>query len=245
MPGFERFGAAHVVTMALLAFGAFGIVALGRRPRLQRPTRLALGLVLIALMSLHFWDLGSRRPLRLEDVLPLHLCDMAIVLALVALATRNRRVTELLYFWTVTGTLLAMVTPALHAGFPTLRYVTYFGLHGGVVLSAVLLVFGLGLRPGPGGPLRAWLLTNAYAAFVFAIDVALDENYLFLRAKPARGTLLDAFGPWPVYLGVVEVIALLLFVAAGWLAESSGTRGPASPKRCERRSNRAAQAKIR
>jgi hypothetical integral membrane protein (TIGR02206 family) len=226
MARFEPFGAAHVLTLLSLVAAAVGLVRLGRSPRPQIPLRLGLGLLLVAFVGLHLHDVASRRALRLEDILPLHLCDMSIVLALVALATRSRRVTELLYFWTVTGTALAMITPALRAGFPSLRYITYYGLHGGVLLAALLLVFGLGLRPRAGSAWRAWGLTNAYAALVFAVDLALDENYLFLRAKPRGETLLDAFGPWPVYLAVVEVVALALFAVAERAARSTVRSGP-------------------
>ena len=216
MSSFEPFGSAHVATLLVLSGAAVGLVGLARRPEFRRPIRTALVLVLVGGVALHLSTIAARRPLQLEDVLPLHLCDMAIVLALVALVTRAQRVTELLYFWTVTGTALAMVTPALRDGFPSLRYLTYFGLHGGVLLAAVVLVFGEGIRPRSGGALRAWLFTNVYAAMVFAVDLALDENYLYLRAKPRGATLLDAFGPWPIYIVVVELVALALFGIAAF-----------------------------
>jgi len=64
------------------------------------------------------------------------------------------------------------------------------------------------------------------------VNLILDENYLYLRAKPHGDTLLDAFGAWPIYLVVVEGIALVLFVAAGALARAvltgpdPGAEGP-------------------
>ena len=54
---------------------------------------------------------------------------------------------ELLYFWTCSGTFLAVVLPAIDRGFPSFRFFIYFGLHGGVVLTSVVLIYGMGLYP--------------------------------------------------------------------------------------------------
>lgn len=218
MPRFELFGAAHVTTLALLAGLAIAAVYLARRPPVAMAVRVALGAALVGFVTLHFTELAARRPIRLGDVLPLHLCDMAILLALVALVTRHAATTELLFYWTTTGTLLACVTPALGAGFPTTAYLTYFGLHGGVILAAVSLVLGVGPRPRPGAAVRAWLWTLAYAVGVLLANLALDANYLYLLRKPRGPTLLDHLGPWPIYLGVCAVLALASFVLVDRIA---------------------------
>ena len=90
---------------------------------------------------------------------------------------------------------------------------SFFALHGLVVASAAVLVFGLGCRPRPGAAWRVFLVTNAYAAVVGLVDLALDANYLFLCHKPAGATLLDWLGPWPVYLLAADALALVLFLA--------------------------------
>ena len=69
-------------------------------------------------------------PISVWDVVPLHLCDFAILVAVFALATLHSGACELLYFWGGTGTLLAMLTPDLRQGWPDWRFIVYFGLHG-------------------------------------------------------------------------------------------------------------------
>ena len=155
------------------------------------------------------WWLGE---LSAWDFLPLHLCDFAIFLAAFALLTRHRTAVELLWFWALTGTLLAVVTPAVSGSFPDWRWVLYFAMHGGVIAAAAVLVLGCGIRPRPGAPWRAFGWTAAYAAAVAIVDFATGANFLWLRAKPPQPTLLDWLGPWPVYILAAGGIGLAGFV---------------------------------
>ena len=145
------------------------------------------------------------------DFLPLHLCDFAIFVAAFALVTRRRGAVELLWFWSLTGTLLAVLTPAVSGSFPDWRWLLYFAMHGGVIAAAVVLVVGCGIRPRPGAAWRAFGWTVAYAAVVAAVDLVTGANFLWLRAKPSQPTLLDWLGPWPVYLVAAGAIGLAGF----------------------------------
>ncbi len=133
------------------------------------------------------------------------------MVACVALDTLNPLASEVLYFWGLTGTFIAMLTPDVDHGFPDPHCVSFFALHGMVAVSAVVLAFGAGNRPRPGADLRVFLLTNAYAAVIAVIDVTAHENYLYLRAKPSQPSLLDLMGPWPWYILAADALAFVLF----------------------------------
>lgn len=211
---FVPFGLAHVAAIALpIAAGVLLAClvrkkpesggALAVRPVLAGAIVVVIGFVLIAALR-EGW-------LTLELVLPLHLCDLALLLSVYALATRSRAVSEVLWFWAGAGTILAMLTPDVGRGFPHREFLFFFGLHGLVVMSAIVLVFGWSLRPRPGSARRVFFLTAAYAAFVGAVNAVLGTNFLFLCRKPPNPTLLDAFGPWPVYIVVAAGFAFALF----------------------------------
>jgi len=159
------------------------------------------------------------------DVMPLQLCDAAVLLACLALLTRRQLAYELTFFWGLAGSLLAMVTPELAAPFPHARFLAYFTLHAGVVVAAVVLTWGLGMRPARGAVLRGLLWTNLYALFVGLVNWRLGTNYLYLCRKPSTPTLLDLFGPWPWYLLVGEVLALVLFFLLTRLARLGSSPG--------------------
>jgi hypothetical integral membrane protein (TIGR02206 family) len=82
-----------------------------------------------------------------------------------------------------------------------------------VLASAVLLTFGFHLTPRPGAAHRAFLVTFVYTVVIGGVNAAFGTNYMYLCRKPPTPTLLDAFGPWPVYLVVGAAVAAALFAA--------------------------------
>ena len=146
--------------------------------------RLALAAGIVVLVAFEL-SVGAREGwLGWTALLPLELCDAALVLAVITLVAPRRAAAEVVYFWAGSGTLLAMLTPELPWGFPRWEFVVFFGLHGLVLVAALVLVFGLGLRPRPGAPFRVFGITAGWAAFVGLVDLALGTNYMYLRRKP-------------------------------------------------------------
>ena len=216
LPRFVAYGAAHVGALVLTGLAAAGLVRLVRRcPETGAGVRYSLFAAIVLLLAFEL-TIGAREGwLTWRTLLPLHLCDAAMVLALLTLAWPRPAGAELLYFWAAAGSTLAMLTPDLPWGFPRWEFVVFFGLHGLVLIAAAVLVFGIGLRPRRGAPLRAFLATAALAAVAGAVNALLDTNFMFLRTKPLAATPLDWMGPWPVYIGVGAVVAFVVFHLLG------------------------------
>lgn len=233
MNRFERFGPEHVATLFVVGVLGFSLSALARRSMRGRgrvSVAIRLGLALFLAAGTVVALLGSLPIRRIDwiEVLPLNLCDMAVVLAIVALLARQQPVYEMLYFWAFTGTVIAAVTPDVDVGFPDARCVSFFGLHGGVVVSAAVLTWGLGMRPRARANVRAFLWTQAYAAVAVAVDLAWRRNYLYLCRKPSEPSILDWMGPWPWYILAADALAFGLFylLMLPWRA-SAGEGRPA------------------
>jgi hypothetical integral membrane protein (TIGR02206 family) len=208
------FGPAHIGALLATIATAVGLsLILHRRasPTLEHGVRVGLAAFLVAATTFHVLWVLDHREVTVWEFLPLHLCDLCIFVSLFALATKHRLATETLYFWTCSGTLLAMVLPAVETGFPTSRFFIYFAIHGGIIIVAVVLVYALGLRPDRRSPLRAFGITLAYTAVIALVNFATGQNYLFLAHKPEQTTLLDYLGPWPVYIFVSLGIGLGIF----------------------------------
>jgi hypothetical integral membrane protein (TIGR02206 family) len=149
----------------------------------------------------------------LDFDLPLHLTDVATVVAAGALWSWRPLPFELTWFWGLTASLLAIITPDLGADdrFPSFFYFHYFVTHGGVVVAAVFLAFGVGLTARQGAVHRVFLLTVVWAAVAAIGNALAGGNYMFLREKPDAATLLDLMGPWPWYIATAALLALGLF----------------------------------
>ena len=150
-----------------------------------------------------------------QTSLPLALCDLALIVAAVACwAPWWALAVELTYFWGLTGTLQAVLTPDLSASFPQLEFFEFVVGHVGIVIAALYLVVGLRLRPRPGSVPRVFAITVAWTAVVGVFDWATGSNYMFLAATPQNVSLLSVLGPWPWYIlsaaGVALVLLLLL-----------------------------------
>jgi hypothetical integral membrane protein (TIGR02206 family) len=205
---------AHLAALVSVALLAPALVVLARaRPRFAPGVRWAVAAGIVALVAFELAVAAREGWLTWKTFLPLELCDAALVLAVLALLRPRPLPAEVVYFWAGSGSLVAMATPDLAWSFPRWEFVVFFGLHGLVLAAALLLVFGLGLRPRPGAPWRVFGVTVAWAALAGLANLALGTNFMYLRTKPIAATPLDWMGPWPVYIVAGAFVALVLFHA--------------------------------
>lgn len=161
--------------------------------------------------------------------LPLALCNMAVLVA-AACVWRVRVLVELTYFWGMTGTLQAVITPDLDVRFPHLVFFQYVVGHVAIVTGALFLVIGLRITPRPGAVRRTFAVTAAYTAFVGIVDWLSGANYMFLRHVPSNWTVLRLLGPWPWYIVSAAAVAIVLLAVLNlpfWYTchRRSGDRG--------------------
>jgi hypothetical integral membrane protein (TIGR02206 family) len=149
----------------------------------------------------------------MRSSLPLALCDVALIVAAVACwHPAWRLAVELTYFWGLTGTLQAVLTPDLSQNFPQIEFFEFVVGHLAIVTAALFLVVGLRLEPRPGAVWRVFGITVAYTAVVGLFDWASGANYMFLAAVPQHTSLLSVLGPWPWYIVSAAGIALVLLM---------------------------------
>jgi hypothetical integral membrane protein (TIGR02206 family) len=211
--GFQAFTAEHAALLGLLVVGAVALGVLGRRQAGRAdPRRFRRGCAaLIPVFTVPFQVLQLLPgDFTLGTSLPIQICDLSWMVAVYALWTRDCRAIALLYFWGLTLTLQAAITPSLGQTFPDPRYFMFWGMHFMTIWASVYLVC---LAGGPDWRRYRFALacTAVWAALVLAFNAATGTNYGYLSRKPETSSLLDVFGPWPAYVGV-EVLVLV----AGW-----------------------------
>lgn len=216
MEGFQLFGPGHLAALAYtVAVATLGIAAARRRAGRAVPVSLAALIAAGQLFTPVIETLFGEMSLKYS--LPLELCDVASFATIAALLTGRQLAFELAWYWGLTGTFAALLTPTLARDFPDPEYIRFFAMHGGIVAGVLYLGPGRGMRPRAGSSGRVFGLTALYAGFVGLVDWALDANYFFLCRRPP-GTILEAFGAWPAYLFGAAAIAAITY----WLLELAG-----------------------
>jgi len=210
---FKLFGPVHLAILAAVpgAAGTLAFVA-RRRPEMTRFLRLCLA-GFLTLSGLVWYGSIARREWStcFPESLPLHLCDLTLWLTVIGLFSLSPTVTELAYFWGLSGSAMAVLTPDLGGKVPFFVACAFFLLHGGVVASLLFLV-GTGLfRPRSGAVGRALLWLNVYLVAIGVFNHFFGTNYFYICRKPAHASLLDFLGPWTWYILSGELLAWLLF----------------------------------
>lgn len=211
---FELFATPHLATLALIAAAALVIPVAVRHtaPGAVRPVGYALALLLVGQELLQTVIVIQAGEPPVVAVLPLHLCNLAVYLTAWVLVTRGPRTYEVVYFWGLGGTVQALLTPDLQQAFPHPHYLFFFLGHGLVIVGVLYATLALRLRPYLASIPRVAAITLAYAVVIFAVNLWLDTNFLYLMAKPEQASILDWSGPWPWYLPALILLGFASLV---------------------------------
>jgi hypothetical integral membrane protein (TIGR02206 family) len=209
---FDLFSPAHVAILVAVPLVAAALATVARgRPAAARTIRLALAAALAANELAGYAYAVTHGWVDPPHGLPLDLCDVAVWLTVYVLVAPRPSALDLAYYVGLAGSGMAVLTPDLGGALASYPGAKFFLGHGGVVAAILFLVWTGALRPRPGSWWRVFLQVNVYAALVAAVNAAYGTNYMYLRAKPRSGTLLDLLGPWPWYVLAGEGVALALF----------------------------------
>jgi hypothetical integral membrane protein (TIGR02206 family) len=213
---FQSFTPTHFLLIALCCIGAVAVVWWGRghrdttdELRYRRAFAVAVALFAVPMQIYQFtpgdWDR--------ETSLPLQLCDLSWMTATWALWTRHPWASALTYYWGLSITTQAIITPSLGQNYPDPRFFGFWGMHLLIVWAAIYLTWGLGVRPTWNSYRVAIVATAAWAVAVYTFNEIADTNYGYLNEKPSSTSLLSVLGPWPWY-----VVAEIVIVFVGWAA---------------------------
>lgn len=152
--------------------------------------------------------------------LPLQACDLAGVLAPLALWRRTRLLFGVLYFWGIGFSVQAILTPDLAEGPARAEFWMFWVPHANLTGAACYALAVERFRPGWRECLQAYGLAVLYLALILPFDLVTGFNYGYVGPEtPAQPTLLDMLGPWPWRIGSMMLVAFAGFVVllAPWL----------------------------
>ena len=212
-PAFQPYGLAHLIVIAVTIVLPFLLASLARTKATEKTIVAALSLLLIFNYFVYLSLVRQFGAVSWKQVLPLQLCDWAMVVVIVALWTHRRRWFEVAYFWGLGGTVQAVLTPNLAFGFPDFRFFSFFISHCGIIIGIIFLMLRYHLRPQALSIVRVFLWTELYFVITLVADEFTGFNYGFFLHKPEAKTLLNLLSDSrPLYLFQMHLLALAFFI---------------------------------
>ena len=212
---FQTFSGQHFALIAFFVVVFVALVVYGRkRGDDERFRRRFAVLMLVVCIPLQFLQLLPN-DFTLGTSLPLQYCDLAWMVAVVALWTRAWWAVALTFFWALTLTVQAILTPSLGQQFPDPRFFMYWGMHFLSVWAAGWLA-ATGGGPTWRGYRLAVVVTAAWAGVVMVFNEATGTNYGYLNRKPPGASLLDVMPDWPFYVLIVIVLVTGVWALLTW-----------------------------
>jgi hypothetical integral membrane protein (TIGR02206 family) len=207
------FSLEHVLTVVITVAAIAALVAAARLrpgPWTVPAARILALVILVNEASWWVWN-WAHGTFSLSYSLPLHLCDVAAFISVLALWLRTPLLVELTYFWGIAGTANGIIEPDVSEHFPAFQFLQYFIQHGAIPAAALFLVVGLKIYPRSWAVVQVFGLTVALVVFDAFANLLTDGNYFYLRQPPGGSNLLELFGAWPRYIfgGVLLAIIFL------------------------------------
>ena len=213
---FFAYGLSHLVAVLI---GLFLLAAIFiARKKLSYQQNLLIGrsfsiFLAITVVIYTLFEIALGRFTIAQD-LPLSTCNLFCILAPWLFWRPKLNYFVVVYFLVMAGTLQAVITPDLYIGFPSYAFFKYWIIHVGLVLLVIHYLVCFELYPTAKSMLTAFGWLNIYVLVLMPINYMLDANYFYLMAKPINPSVLDYFGPWPVYIVVAEFLVMGFFAIA-------------------------------
>lgn len=214
---FIPFSTSHLIVLTVALLGL--ILLLLFRKRLMRGSRsfqfmrwTLFSLLVLCELSYQYWAFSN-------DIwyaaghLPLHLCGVASIIAMISLLTLRKSWIQISFFIGILPSFLALITPDMPYDYHHYRFWVFFILHMAIPWASLFLALSKPEFISLRSVFKVFGLLVAYALLIgFLVNPLIDANYLYLSQLPSAETLLSFFGNGVWYYLNLGITALLLFL---------------------------------
>ena len=145
-------------------------------------------------------------------VLPVQVCDIAGLVAALALWRPGGLRSALVHFWGLGFSIQAILTPELSNGPAHVEFWTFWLPHANLTGVACYALLVERYRPVWADARAAFGCALLYLALVLPFDLVTGFNYGYVGpAKPGNASLIDFLGPWPWRVGLMMLLTAAVF----------------------------------
>ena len=214
---FTAYGPSYWAVIAVFVIGSGFLVWVGRAQTESQARRLSRILAVVTATMYGATLVYSLVPPTISASVPLRLTDLATVAAAYALWSHRHWAFALTYYWGLTLSTQALISPVLKSpDFPNYEFLGFWAIHLLVVWAAIYLTWGRRRRPTWRSYRFVVVVTVVWAAATFTFNSIAGSNYGFLNGKPHTASLLDVLGPWPMYLVSAAALILIVWALMTW-----------------------------
>lgn len=214
---FMPFSTSHLIVLAVAALGIILLFLFRKKIVAQSRSFQFLRWILFFLLllsegSYQYWTL-SNGLWNFAGHVPLHLCGIASITAMIGLLTMRRSWIQISFYIGIVPAFLALVTPDLPYDYHHFRFWKFFVHHTAISWASLFLALA---KPGTitlRSVFKVFFLLVAYALVIgFLVNPLTGANYLYLSQLPDAVTPLRFFGEGVWYYLNLGITALLLFL---------------------------------
>ena len=133
------------------------------------------------------------------ELLPLHLCQIVIILSIFMMFFHSEVLFQPVYFWSI-GAFFAILMPDIRDGMSNFASQSFFITHFFILFSTAYAFVHFRFRPTKAGFLCSFLLLVTLAFIMYFVNNKLGTNFLYVNHPPVTKSLMDFMGPWPYYI---------------------------------------------
>jgi len=196
---FEYFTLAHFLPLTIAGIIIFLIYKFRTQlAAYKHEDKIRLGLAFACIINemSYFWRLVGVPSLGANPVdhLPISICGWAIIFSGFLLTTKNKTLFDVTYFWVFSGTIFALITPAVitTTGPTRFRYYQFWLEHLLGYFAVFYMIFVHKMRPTWKSMLKSGCFLIVLAAEAILTNSMFEgANYLFLAKTAEAASILD------------------------------------------------------
>ncbi len=221
---FRNFTVAHFVPIILLIVIILLIAKFGdkiKNLKCEKNIALTLGFIAIICEMSYFWRLVAVPSLDANPVdhLPITVCGWAVIFCGFLVVTKNQTLFDISYFWLLSGTVFALITPTVisYCGPTRFRYYQFWVEHTVGYIIIFYMIFVHKMRPTVKSAAKSYILLGILAVIAYNANVMLGPgaNYLYMAEPESTPSILDILPPvFAVRIVVMAAIITVMFALA-------------------------------
>lgn len=221
---FSNFSIAHLIPVLVLFGTIFCIYKFRneiRNLKCEKNIALTLGFIAIISEMSYYWRLVAIPSLgpNPADHLPITVCGWAVVFCTFLAVTKNQTLFDISYFWLLTGTVFALITPTVisYCGPTRFRFYQFWAEHMIGYIIVFYMIFVHKMRPTVKSAIKAYISFIILAVIAYWSNdmIGPGANYLFMARPESTPSVLDILPPnFALRIAIMVGAISLLFVIA-------------------------------